>query len=84
MIITGRGLGRCVAVLFCYQDFPGARFGHRFPLEPFAAGHEGIWLKEDIETGALHRMVNNHPAADDAGIIWTTWGSPDPDQEGEP
>ena len=24
MIITGRGPGRCVAVLLCHEDFPGA------------------------------------------------------------
>jgi hypothetical protein len=31
---------------------------------------------EEIDTGALHRMMRNAPAADDAGIIWTTWGNP--------
>jgi hypothetical protein len=84
VIITGGGLGRCVAVLFSYEDFPGARFGHRFFLEPFAEGHEQIWLMEEIDTGALHRMMRSEPAADDAGIIWTTWGNPDPPHEGEP
>jgi hypothetical protein len=78
VIITGRGPGRCVAVLFSHQDFPTARFGHRFPLEPFAEGHEKIWFMEEMDTGALHRMMRNEPAADDAGIIWTTWGNPDP------
>jgi hypothetical protein len=34
---------------------------------------------EEIDTGALHRMMRNEPAADDAGIIWTTWGNPGPD-----
>jgi hypothetical protein len=77
--ITGRGPGRRVTVLFSHQDFSKARFGHRFPLEPFAEGHEEIWLMEEIETGALHRMMRNQPATDDAGIIWTTWGDPDPD-----
>jgi hypothetical protein len=77
VIVTGRGPGRCVAVLFAHKDFPGARFGHRFPLEPFAEGHEQIWLMEEIDTGALHRMMRNEPTADDAGIIWTTWGNPD-------
>jgi hypothetical protein len=77
VIITGRGPGRRVAVLFSHGDFPGARFGHRFPLEPFAEGHEQIWLMEEIDTGALHRMMRNEPTADDAGIIWTTWGNPD-------
>jgi len=78
VILTGRGLSRCVAVLFSHEHFPGARFGHRFPLEPFAEGHEQIWLMEEIDTGALHRMMRNEPAADDAGIIWTTWGNPGP------
>jgi hypothetical protein len=31
---------------------------------------------EDIETGALHRMMNSRPTPDHAGITWTTWGSP--------
>lgn len=31
---------------------------------------------EEIDTGALHRMMRTDPAADDAGIIWTTWGNP--------
>jgi hypothetical protein len=79
VIITGRGPGRCVAVLFSHEDFPGARFGHRFPLEPFAEGHERIWLMEEVDTGALHRMMRDEPAADDAGIIWTTWGTPGAD-----
>jgi hypothetical protein len=76
VIMTGRGPGRCVAVLFSHQDFPGARFGHRFLLEPGADDYEKIWLMEDLDTGALHRMMRNEPAADDAGIIWTTWGNP--------
>jgi hypothetical protein len=84
VIITGRGPGRCVAVLFSHRDFPAARFGHRFPLEPFAEDRESIWLMEEIETGALHRMMDNQPAADDAGIMWTTWGNPDPGEVGEP
>lgn len=79
VILTGRGPGRCVAVLFCHEDFPGTRFGHRFPLEPYGEGHEKIWLMEELDTGALHRLMRNEPAADDAGIIWTTWGNPSPD-----
>ena len=77
--ITGSGPGRRVAVLFTHRDFPGVRFGHRFPLDPHAEGREQIWLKEEIETGALHRMMNSRTAPDDAGITWTTWGSPGPD-----
>lgn len=79
VILTGRGPARCVAILFSHADFPGARFGHRFPLEPFGEGHEQTWLMEEIDTGALHRMMRDEPAADGAGIIWTTWGNPDPD-----
>lgn len=55
------------------------RFGHRFPLNPSGEGDEKIGLKEDIETGALHRMMNDPPVPDDAGIVWTTWRSPEPD-----
>jgi hypothetical protein len=75
VIITGSGAQRRVAVLFTHQDFPGAHFGHRFP-EPWtgAAQHASIWLMEEIETKALHRMMRNQPPTDDAGIIWTTWG----------
>jgi len=78
VIITGSGPGRRVAVLFSHQHFPGVRFGHRFPLDPHAEGREQIWLKEEIETGALHRMMGNQPAVDDAGITWTTWGTAAP------
>jgi hypothetical protein len=76
VIITGSGAQRRAAVLFTHQDFPGAHFGHRFP-EPWtgAAQHASIWLMEEIETKALHRMMRNQPSTDDAGIIWTTWGS---------
>jgi hypothetical protein len=68
-----------VAVLFSHRDFPGARFGHRFPPEPYGEGHETIWLMEEIDTGALHRLMRNEHSADDAGIIWTTWRNPSPD-----
>ena len=77
VIITGTGPQRRVAVLFSHQHFPGMRFGHRFSgRDP---GLEGIELKEEIETGALHRMMQTLPPADDAGITWTTWEDPDPD-----
>jgi len=74
VIITGSGAERRVAVLFTHQDFASARFGHRLPA-PWTGSsqHASIWLMEEIETGALHRMMRNSPAADDAGIIWTTW-----------
>lgn len=76
VIITGTGPARRVAVLFSHQHFPGVRFGHRFPLDD--DGNEKIWLKEEIETGALHRMMQNPPAADDTGITWSTWGDQAP------
>ena len=41
------------------------------------SGLERIELKEEIETGALHGMMQSHPAPDDAGIIWTAWEEPD-------
>jgi hypothetical protein len=43
-------------------------------LESPAENREPIWLVEEIETGALDRMMEDPPAPDDAGIIWTTWG----------
>jgi hypothetical protein len=76
VILSGTGPGRRVTVLFSYGYFPGARFGHRFPLEPYAAYRETICLMEEIETGALRRMMHQNRAADNAGIIWTTWGIP--------
>ena len=79
VIITGVGPQQRVAVLFSYQDFPGVRFGHRFPPDPGLAALERIWLKEEIETGALDRMMQTPPAADEAGIIWTTWEDADQD-----
>jgi hypothetical protein len=66
VIITGAGRERRVAVLFSYQDFPGVRFGHRFPADPDAAALEKIWLKEEIETGALDRMMQIPPTADES------------------
>jgi hypothetical protein len=71
VVITGDSARRCVAVLFNSQDFPGVRFGHRFTP---GDKHAAVWLKEDIETGALRRMMRARPAPDDTGIVWTTWG----------
>lgn len=76
VMLNGTGPARRVAVLFSHAGFPGVRFGHRFPLEPYAADHESIWLMEEIDTGALHRMMQNQPPADSTGIIWTAWGIP--------
>jgi hypothetical protein len=72
VIITGTGPAGSVAILFSHEDFPGTRFGHRF--SPHADKHGLIWLMEEIETGALHRMMRQPPSADAAGITWTTWG----------
>jgi hypothetical protein len=67
VIITGTGQGRRIAVLFCYTDFPGVRFGHRVP--PGLGGHgDPLYLMEEIETGALDRMMQNPPPADTHGI----------------
>jgi len=74
VIIDGYGPARRVAVLFSYDHFPGVRFGHRFRLESPAENREPIWLMEEIETGALDRMMQDPPAPGDAGIIWTIWG----------
>lgn len=74
VIIHGHGPLRRVALLFSYDGFPGVRFGHRFPLESAAENREPVWLQEQIETGALDRMMQNPPATDDAGVVWTTWG----------
>jgi hypothetical protein len=74
VFITGNDPGRHVAVLFSHEDFPGVRFGHRFRREPGRESSERIWLKEAIETGSLHEMMQGPPAPDDAGVTWTTWG----------
>lgn len=74
VIIHGDGPARRAALLFSYAPFPGVRFGHRFPLESPAENRQPIWLMEEIETGAVDRMMQHPPAPDDAGIIWTTWG----------
>jgi len=79
VIITGAGPQRRVAVLFSSQDFPGVRFGHRFPPDPDAAALEKIWLKEEIETSALDRTMQTPPAAYETGVIWTTWEDTDQD-----
>lgn len=77
VIITGIGPHQRVAVLFSHEDFLSARFGHRFPRPSDEGGQfASVWLMEEIETGALHRMMRNPPPADSAGIIWTTWGQP--------
>ena len=64
VIITGTGQGRRVAVLFSHTSFPGARFGHRFPLGLDEYGGDPVYLREEIETGALHRMMQAQPAAE--------------------
>ena len=76
VIIAGTGSWRYVAVLFSHESFPGVRFGHRFT--PPSDKHAPVWLMEEIETGALHRMMRDQPAADDAGIVWTIWGATAP------
>src|ERR1700761_4525797 len=74
VIIDPGDEGHRVAVLFSHQSFAGLRFGHRFPPPSSpTARYASVWLKEEIETGALNRMMREPPAPDDAGIIWTTW-----------
>ncbi len=77
VVIIGSGRSRRVAVLFSYRRFPGLRFGHRF--SGYDPSIERVGLKEEIETGALDRMMQHAPAADDAGIIWTSWEDEDQD-----
>ena len=77
VIITGTGQGRRVAVLFSYTDFPGVRFGHRFP--PGLDGHgDPLYLMEEIETGALHRMMQTPPPADTPRHHLDNLGRPSP------
>jgi hypothetical protein len=76
LIFTGSGPQQRVAVLFSYADFPGVRFGHRFPRpSEELAEYAAVWFEEEVGTGALHRMMQDEPTADEAGIVWTTWGS---------
>lgn len=62
-----------VVVLFSHERWPGIRFGHRFPPPDQADGYEHIWLKEEIETGALARLMDRDPIPDSDGVIWTDW-----------
>lgn len=71
VIITGTGPSRSLAILFSHQSYPGVRFGHRFARS--GDKHSLIWLMEEIETGALYRMMRDNPTPDDAGITWTTF-----------
>lgn len=73
VIIVG-GVQPQVAVLFSHDDFPGVRFGHRIRVPSSElARYETTWLQEEVETGALHRMMQNPPPPDNAGITWTSW-----------
>jgi hypothetical protein len=71
---VGSGDEAHVVILFSHELWPGVRFGHRFPLPGEADGYEDVWLKEEVETGALARQMRQHPRPDDDGIIWTSWG----------
>lgn len=48
-------------------------------LAPVDGRGAAFALIEEVETGALDRMLQAKPAPDDNGIIWTTWGNPGPD-----
>jgi hypothetical protein len=63
---------RAVVLLFSHTDWPGVRFGHRFPA-PDPDEYEHIWLKEAIETGKLHRLMERAPYPDEHEIVWTDW-----------
>lgn len=71
---AGSGESAHVVIVFSHELWPGVRFGHRFPPPIEADGYEAIWLKEEVETGALARQMHQHPQPDDDGIIWTSWG----------
>jgi hypothetical protein len=60
-----------VVVLFSHERWPGIRFGHRFPTPREADGYEAIWLKEELETGALNRLMNGDQRPYNAEVIWT-------------
>jgi hypothetical protein len=51
----------------------GAPFRSPFPAPNEADGYESVWLKEEVETGALARQMLEHPGPDGDGIIWTNW-----------
>jgi hypothetical protein len=72
--ISGAGDYAHVVVLFSHEHWPGVRFGHRFPPPDEADGYEHIWLKEEIETGGLARLMSQQPQSDDDGIVSTDWG----------
>ncbi|HEY2650995.1 MAG TPA: hypothetical protein VGI50_03670 [Solirubrobacteraceae bacterium] len=69
----GAGDQASVVVLFSHDHWPGIRFGHRFLTPDKAVGYEDIWLKEEVETGGLGRLMDRHPHPDDDGIVWTHW-----------
>jgi hypothetical protein len=71
---VGSGDDAHVVILFSHEMWPGTRFGHRFPPPIETDGYEGVWRKEEVETGALARQMREHPRPDDDGIIWTIWG----------
>jgi hypothetical protein len=74
VLIAGVGDNARVVVLFSHEHWPGVRFGHRFPPPDEADGYEEIWLKEEVETGGLGRLMGRHPSPDEDGITWTDWG----------
>lgn len=79
--IVGVGPERRVAAFFSYAPFPGGRFGHRFEPAPVVGDderlhyYEHINLMEEVETGAVHRLMASAPVPDEDGVIWTRfWG----------
>ena len=72
--IAGVGDDARVVVLFSHEHWSGVRFGHRFPPADVADGYEYIWLKEEVETGGLGRLMGRRPHADGDGVVWTDRG----------
>jgi len=69
--IVGDGDERRVVVLFSHQAFPGQRFGYAYQPPAEADEYEDIWLMEEIDTGALHRIMRyDHPEADESDVTW--------------
>lgn len=71
--IVGVGPDRRVVVFFSYEAIPGVRFGHRFEPDERLILNEEMDLMEDIETGALHRMMRDPPRPDEDGVGWAAF-----------
>jgi hypothetical protein len=62
------------APIFTHVIWKPRRASHRIRVPSSElARYETTWLQEEVETGALHRMMQNPPPPDNAGITWTSW-----------